>query len=475
MKSIFIKEFQINLQSGRLATTFLLLVLAFLVSLGMMFQQYRERVDQYNLSISGGGKDWLIETVWSYPLPDGRVNSSAIGTFPMGKIKSPQPLSYFARGVDPEFGRPVEYFTHFDNARIHVYPNHKQNLFELAFDPPDLLTVVTILLSLLAMLFSYGLFCREKEKGTLKQMLAAGASRTSIFGGKFRGGLASLWLCFTGAFLVYLIALSFIEPRIMAGGLTARIAVVYLTCVLFAFVFYSLGALISALSRSSSTSIVLAFFVWLLLIFIIPGTTAMLAQQFAPVPSRQEIERQKLDAMQQIQEDYAAEHPDERPWYRDGVQIFNATLEDVNKSDQRIEEEYERLRERRNTLTLGLSRVSPVSSANNIITALSLNGLDDLKRYKADRLNLLQGIRDQLEKYTDYIRRTYPSWAVFGRTPEEQGEIQKVFDVQAGFRYSSLTLGESMNALWLDFALLAGYALLALAVSFIRFLKYDPR
>ena len=475
MRNVLLKELQINLYSGKMLTTFLLLVAVFLISLGMMFQEYQQRTEHYNLSISGAGKDWLIETVWSWEMPDGGLNSEGIGTFPMGKVKRPQPLSYFARGVDLEFSRPVEYFTHFDHAKIHVYPNHEQNLFKLVFDPPDLLAAVTILLSLLALLFSHGLFSREKEEGTLKQMLAAGASRASIFGGKFIGGFLSLWLCFTGAFLVYALALGFIEAQIMSGEPAARVASIYAACTLFALVFYSLGALISAFSKSSSTSTVLSFFLWLLLIFIVPGTSSMFAQQFAPVPSRQEVERSKLDVFQEVQEEYAADHPAERPAYRDGVEMFGATLETVNEEHQRIEEEYERLQQNQIEMTLDLSRASPAASVSNILSSLSLNGLEDLKLYKSEQQNLLQQIRSQLEAYSRYLWATYPAWARFGRTAEEQGELKRVFDVQTQYEYASMDFDTSMSFVWLDLLLLSIYTLLAVAVSYLLFLRYDPR
>ncbi len=475
MRNVLLKELQINLYSGKMLTTFLLLVTVFLISLGMMYQEYQQRLEHYNLSVSGAGKDWLVETVWSMERPDGDLSSEAIGTFPMGKVKRPQPLSYFARGVDLEFSKPVEYFTHFDHAKIHVYPNHEQNLFKLVFDPPDLLAVVTILLSLLALLFSHGLFSREKEEGTLKQMLAAGCSRASIFGGKFIGGFLSLWLCFTGAFLVYALALSFVEAQVMSGEPAARVASIYAACTLFALVFYSLGALISAFSRSSSTSTVLSFFVWLLLIFIVPGTSSMFAQQFAPVPSRQEVERNKLDALHKIQDEYAAEHPDENPSIRDGVQMFVGTLETVNEAHQRIEEEYERQQQNQIEMTLNLSRASPTASASNILSSLSLNGLEDLKLYKSEQQNLLQQIRNQIEEYSSYLWATYPEWAGFGRTAEEQGELKKVFDVQTQYEYASMDFDKSMSFVWLDLFLLSIYTLLAVAISYLLFLRYDPR
>lgn len=475
MKHILVKEILINFSSGKLLTSVLLLLFTVLISLGMMFQEYRARLEHYEQSASVAEKDWLIETVWSWPLPNGAVNCEGIGTFPLGKVKRPQPLLFFARGVDIEFGKPVEYFTHFDHARVHVYPSSQQNLFKLVFDAPDLLAVVAILLSLLAMLFSSGLFCREKETGTLKLMLAAGASRTAIFTGKFLGGLLSMWLCYTGAFLVYLTVLAFLETQVLASEAAARVAAIYIAGFLFALVFYSLGALISAFSKSSATSVVLSFFLWLLLVFIAPSVVATLAQQLAPVPSRQEVERWKLDAMSSIQQAYAREHPDEQPSYRDGTLMFPATLGAVDEAQQKIEDEQERRILNREAITLNLARTSPVASVNNIISTLCRNGLEDLKRYNKDQHVLLQQLCRQLEAYNAYLWKTYPAWAAFGRTVEEQREIKRVFDIQTRFQYSVMDLAESLSFIWPDFALLCTYAVLVLASTFILFLRYDPR
>lgn len=111
----------------------------------------------------------------------------------------------------------VEFVATFPIVEITTKPDQEVNLLKTVFAAPDMLFIVKVLVSLLAILFSYNLICEERERGTLKLMLVNNASRRAIFGGKFLGGLFSIWMAFTVAFLVYLLALIFFTPVSLQG------------------------------------------------------------------------------------------------------------------------------------------------------------------------------------------------------------------------------------------------------------------
>jgi ABC-type transport system involved in multi-copper enzyme maturation permease subunit len=89
---------------------------------------------------------------------------------------------------------------------IGIPTNESQDSFyddplPILFPRLDFLFIVTIVMSLLALLFSYDAVTGERERGTLRQMISNSVSRTTILLGKFLGGAASLLIPFLLALL----------------------------------------------------------------------------------------------------------------------------------------------------------------------------------------------------------------------------------------------------------------------------------
>ncbi|HSG82469.1 MAG TPA: ABC transporter permease subunit, partial [Gemmatimonadota bacterium] len=100
-------------------------------------------------------------------------------------VAPPNPLSVFARGLDDAMGRSFEISV--INVEIGGSQASANPLFEL-FPTPDWLYLVRVVFALIAFLFGFDLICAEKERGTLKLMVANGASRGEIAAGKWLGG-----------------------------------------------------------------------------------------------------------------------------------------------------------------------------------------------------------------------------------------------------------------------------------------------
>ena len=96
---------------------------------------------------------------------------------------------------------PTQVHTAQFNARTIDEQRYRNPVLAL-FDSPDLGYVVNIVVSLLALMFVFDAICGEKERGTLKIVLANAVPRDSIILGKWIGGFVSL----TAPFLVSLAA-----------------------------------------------------------------------------------------------------------------------------------------------------------------------------------------------------------------------------------------------------------------------------
>ena len=127
-----------------------------------------------------------------------------------------------------------------------------------------------VVFSLLAILLSFDMVAGEKERGTLKAVLANPVPRDSILLGKLIGGFFVLFLVFLiGALLLFLMLVLF-DSRFLAAPSLGPMLVIFGVSVLFLAGFYTLGLMVSTFCHSTRTAIVVLLIVWVLLLLVIP-------------------------------------------------------------------------------------------------------------------------------------------------------------------------------------------------------------
>ncbi len=157
------------------------------------------------------------------------------------------------------------------------------------------LFIVTIIMSLLAILFSYDAITGERQSGTLRLVIANSVSRTTILLGKFLGGAASLLIPFILALLVGVLYVS-VNPAIQwDSSAWAELALLTAASTTFITSFYLLGLMVSTFSRYSAISILNCLFLWVLLVLVIPNVCPYVSAQFCRIPSIKEIERKEVE------------------------------------------------------------------------------------------------------------------------------------------------------------------------------------
>jgi ABC-type transport system involved in multi-copper enzyme maturation permease subunit len=474
MFEIFLHELRNNLFGGKSAVAFFVMLVAFLISLGMMSQVYQNRLENYQESLSLAANDLFYNKIVQWEAKNGDIESSDTVTYPMGKVRKPEPLLFFSRGMDTKMGQAVEFLSTFPIIDITFRPQQDANLLKILFTAPDLAFVVKVLVSLLAILFAYNIICEERESGTLKLLLAGGASRTSILVGKFLGGLTSIWLAFTAAFLVYILAITFLTPLALQGETPVRILLIFLTSLLHIAVFFGIGVLVSVFTRNSAPALILALFLWLVFVFVLPGLSSLIAQQFVSVDSQQKVARMKLEKAQQMEADYAKAHPNEDRANTAGYgQRSDAIRQKISDALQQIEEENTRRIEMQTQLTTNLARLSPVGSTVYLLSALSRDGIEDMELYQRD----LQRIKTEWDKKITAAQKNLNlrDFLKSGWEAPDRAESLELLDFARTISFSELSLGETLASSWIDFVLLAVFAVAASSISLVRFMFYDPR
>jgi hypothetical protein len=171
--------------------------------------------------------------------------------------------------------------------------------------PLDWLFAVRVVLSIAALLLGHDAICGERQRGSLKLLLAQPVARWKILAGK----LTALWICLAvpfaagcGLALGLLVALGEVP---LSGADLAKAAAVLLLGLWAAALFALVALVVSAASRSPATSLSVLALLWVGAVVVVPALGGLLAHRLAPIASDGEIERRSAQVEQRIAREHA--------------------------------------------------------------------------------------------------------------------------------------------------------------------------
>jgi ABC-type transport system involved in multi-copper enzyme maturation permease subunit len=365
------------------------------------------------------------------------------------EVIPPTPLGIFAKGLDDNLCRPWE----LGGVGVEISSAKQKSLNDLfkLFSAPDLLYITKVILSLSAMLFAFDMVSGEKETGTLRQSLSNGLKRPIMIIGKWTGGFTSFILPFLVSVLIGTILVTSSPVVEMNPQDWAKLGLFVLSGVVYLAAFFSLGLLISCLTHRSSTSLVISLFVWTILVFLIPNLGNILARQFVPVPTVQQLELRR----EQIREKFRPEMnelkriPEDRPEYKAREE---ALLRRMFADSDKLDENY---RNRFNSLvrvSQNITRFSPAPAFTFLATDIMGTGMAEERRLKRT-----------VQSYKNMIINVY--------FDENVGE-----DSMPGFHYGRSSVKEILSQESLHNSLvLILLNVLFLTGAYVAFLRYDVR
>jgi ABC-type transport system involved in multi-copper enzyme maturation permease subunit len=270
--SIALKDFLGNFVSARFIIGFILclILIPFTVVIGI--QEYKSRQSIYEVEKNEANESMNV-TVYSALRPV--------------VVKPPEPLSVFSRGISNNVGNRVKIYLGtiplLAEGRTSVRDNPLLNtLFTL-----DFCSVMAIIMSLLAFVFSYDACSGEREQGTLKLIMSQSISRSKYLMGKIAGVFLTIL-----PIILFCYILSFIIVMVFPGisfsaNEWSRIIVLFLLSIVYFTLFIALGIFISSRFKSSVTSIIVCLFVWITMLFVIPSFSVYIARSFVTVRPRE--------------------------------------------------------------------------------------------------------------------------------------------------------------------------------------------
>ena len=269
------KEFHNNLLSARFLIGFLLCLVLIPFSVLIGIGDYRDQVGQYRIDQAAAEKTMKEVRTWSFLRP--------ILVFP------PEPLGIFGKGISGQVGNQVRVRL----GEKPVLPEGKaaarDNPFLASFFSVDFVDIAAIVLSLLALLFSYDALSREKEDGTLRQQMANPLPRSTLLAGKLVGILMTLLPILVFCFLLGGLIVLFSGDLAFSAREWGRLALLGAVSLAYLVLFVLIGMFVSARTRSSVSSLVLCLFLWIFLVFVVPNMASYAAESFVPAKSRNNL------------------------------------------------------------------------------------------------------------------------------------------------------------------------------------------
>jgi ABC-type transport system involved in multi-copper enzyme maturation permease subunit len=406
------------------------------------------------------------------------LNQAAISGYKLDK--PPTPLSVIVEGMEGAAGK-------YSTVNILSIPTLEGGsggdpMFAY-FGTLDVMYIVRVVLSLVAILLTYDAVSGEREQGTLKLALSNSVPRATVLLAKCVGGYITLLLPFLVPLLIGLLIL------ITSGSINFmtedwnRLALISLSAFLYIGIFLMLGLFVSSRTNRSTTALMMLLFIWVVVVLAVPKVSMIVAGKIRDVPSVQEVQGEKDTVMAQILKEgqektqqYFQEHrgemqsPETRAEVMDGfAKIQEEVFNSITRRKGQIEADYEGKKAAQFRLASRLSRISPASVYTYASTGLARTGFDRQERF-------LKAARIYQTGFVQYFNELMAKIIKASQTDEEAAQKMK-FDLDQlptlDFREASLS--ESWNSVWVDFLILFLLIVCFFMIAYVGFVRSDVR
>jgi ABC-type transport system involved in multi-copper enzyme maturation permease subunit len=436
-----------------------------LISFYFGINNYVNELREYNSAVSLNRKN--LEEQPSY---------SSLSGFGLKINKPPEALSTIITGVQNDVGRQATVTSgSYGDLEQSKYIS---NPIYAIFGELDLALIIKIVLSLFALLFTYDTIVGEKERGTLKLSLSNSIPRDRLILGKAIGGFISLMVPFIIPLLMGLIILALYPDVTLLKEDWIRIGLIFVLFLLYLSVYFTLGLFISSRTSSSSSSLFILLFIWVIFIFVTPKVAVIAAREINPIPSVHEVTAQKeaiyrdiYISIQRKADEWYIENPaDSSKERQEKYRTFFEELmryrdEQVNAKYAAIDEEYRAQSREQQQLVLNLSRFSPAATMIFGVMRLGKTGIEEHERFQSS-INAYQPV------FANWVNTKIFENLRFSAS--EKRVKPDISDMpQHDFKPESLHV--SLAGALPDFLIMILMIIVFFTGAFVSFLRYDVR
>jgi len=506
LRTLIIKEIAETVLGLRFtATTLLCLVL---IPLGMYVgrEDYEQRFAGYQ------------EKYQAYRQRHGTPEIPATGREEAQGFRPPSILSIFASGLDPFV--PDTVITSSAGLFRTVKEPDIDNPQSLLFGKLDWLSSITLIVSLMVLILTYDAISGEKEKGTLRLIIANSVPRHRILLCKIVGKYVAFLVPFGISVLIALLILE-ASPliSITSPQVGPTLLVILGVTLLFILTMVCLGVCISTFTRHSMGSIMVLFLAWALFVLGVPRACPILAEIIHPLQdsagidftkraAREDIVRpfqqtkREVDKKQRAEraalmreegqkrkeiaarvrkkgreptdEDFVEASQDinnrfqaSRTKYSElAAQLARECNMQIAEKLERIERDYQNKRNAQSAVAMNLCRISPVSCYAYVVSGLTCTGV-------AEPDNFFRNA----QRFQNQVEDVFYSQVTWGLGVRKRDAGFDRYDPPPfpDMDYGYPTLAENIQTVWPDILLLGLFSVFFGTLAFVRFSKHDVR
>jgi ABC-type transport system involved in multi-copper enzyme maturation permease subunit len=401
----------------------------------------------------------------------------------------PSPLSFLSLGLELVLPRVAEsqYKIGEGAASLRLSNNQgRDNLYEYFYGPLDIVFIVGVIMSFLAIVLTYGAVAGEKEQGTLRQVLANSVPRATVVLAKGTANflvLAVPFLLAVGASLVIIEGQAGTLSSTAGAGTSLLLALAF--SLLFIGAFFNLGLLVSALTRQAVTALIVLLLSWVFLYGVYPRLAVAAAQILRPAKSEARLALERVQIQRDVNKECEAEvdklletmpADTESAAFKAGMEKqaeirgrFQVVFQDRWRT---VEREAEERRNSQIALAAGVARLSPVSLFVRPLAELAGTGWLGYVRFNSQVRQFESIVNRDI-----FLKQTYTRYPARGGRRGGIGISNNADDsaTAPAFAYVPGNGGEVVRDVLPDLAILAVVNLLLFAGAFVAFLRYDAR
>ena len=471
------RELYDHLNSLRFAfTTVLLLVLLLVNAIGYL-DEYKTQSVAYQQKVSASLDKMRLNA-------DNLYNLLREG--PGALHKKPSPLSFCTSSGEafiPESAEGVPSgFGIFSDSGLSVmgiwhmtYPQSNPSLWDIMPDytNTDWGDIISVILSLVAVLFTFDAISSEQERGTLRLTLSNSISRGTVLVSKFLAALITISILFLIAALINLFLLYTSGSVLLGPSEWGRLGVIVLIAFVYVSIFLALGLLISSRVSNSSTSLTILLLIWTVWVVLLPSTLGAITSGLQPTMTSAEL----ADRWQRVNNNLNAEynhrqHLDDIPSREipatEETLFWSKYITEYAKRKEKVNEEHLNAQIAQIQLARSITRISPASSVRYAIESLAGTGFSRHVQFLAQ----VRRYADEFGAFLIETDRTDPE-SPHAIGPRE-GTSQKPVSFKSIPKFEDrISLSGVYTAAATDMLLLLLFSVVLFAGAFLAFIRID--
>ena len=457
MRILILKELQDYLSQGRFIITSVLIIAVFIINGITFLAKYQSMLLEYEENANLNRKAY---------------GSNMLGLFMQESLffqKKPLPIQFCVTADETLLPNCFE--VNAINQREVASSRHvTENFLVKKSIELDWVFIIGVLLSFVVVVITFDSITGEKENGTLRLALSNSIPRDKYLLSKFYGAFFTLIIPLSLGVVGNLIIIALSKPMILNLTLLARVGLIFLLGVIYLACFIWIGIFISAITKNSSTSLILLLFLWVLVVILVPASGGIIARIFYPIPRASTIEQQVEQVL--MQPKIAEEEITAKGEQIDIDQFARLDAESFEQA-AKIRNEFRNHKFRQVNLAQTITLISPYSVFNYAAEAIAGVGIVRhkvmLSQLKAYREKLDQFILQQTQKgFGDKLKAKYITWRVAHWGAFDNDQIPK-------FEETRMPIGSGLQAAMLDLLLLFLFVAIFFVAGFVAFVRYDVR